>query len=171
MPTPENITKPDAIRLLREIEHFMPKAQYQLLRHDLFNSEESQAFFEIVLRLHTTIARMPIIRGTEYTKDPTAHLHYLTPYANADWWIIEKDTSTESQRQAFGLARIHCAELGYIPICELIEIPDVELDFHWKPKPLSAIRRHIKGEPEPTPAPPAPTPYGIPQDIIDMLES
>jgi len=67
-----------------------------------------------------------------------AHLHYFT--GSGDWYITERDTSTE-QHQAFGLADLgYGGELGYISIAELIA-NNVELDLHFTPQPLAQLRK------------------------------
>jgi len=66
-----------------------------------------------------------------------AYLHYF--HGGFDWYITERDME-EEQLQAFGLAVVHEAELGYISIRELIE-NGVELDLHWEPKTLAEIRK------------------------------
>lgn len=64
-------------------------------------------------------------------------LHYYTQ--GCDWDITERDMEAE-QLQAFGAADLgYGAELGYISIVEILEC-GAELDLHWTPKTLAAIK-------------------------------
>jgi hypothetical protein len=64
-------------------------------------------------------------------------LHYFHP-AGFDFYITERDMEDE-QLQAFGLAVVHEAELGYISIEELKEV-GCELDMYWTPKKLGLVK-------------------------------
>ncbi|MFZ5832431.1 MAG: DUF2958 domain-containing protein [Planctomycetota bacterium] len=119
------------------LTHFVPKRQMQVLRH-LLRGEEGEFFRERLAELALVVERMPVVYGQEGLGDKAlVHLHYFSP--GGDWWITERDT-TDEQYQAFGLADLGYAELGYIPIIELLDIPSVEIDLHWQPKPLREVQ-------------------------------
>ena len=71
--------------------------------------------------------------------DAIVYLHYFHA-SGADWYITERDISDE-QHQAFGLADLGMGfpELGYISIEELKSV-GAELDIHWTPKTLGAVK-------------------------------
>lgn len=79
----------------------------------------------------------------------TAQLHYFT--ASADWYIVELDASAGEDgghHQAFGLACLNgeYPELGYISIPELLRC-GAELDLHWTPMPVGALKARAAGAP------------------------
>jgi len=115
------------------VKKFMPPVQQRIVQGDI------EEFQDVLKRLLQQITDCPTTGQTEGTEDPIAYLHYF--YANADWYITEKDME-EEQHQAFGYADLGMGfpELGYISIEELKSIPQIELDFHWKPIPLSNIK-------------------------------
>lgn len=119
------------------LKHFIGSAQMACLR-DALRGEEAEAFSEIILRLASTVETMPKTYETDGQGDAAiAHLHYFT--GSCDWYVTEKDMEPGPQLQAFGLAKIHEEELGYISIAELIA-NGAELDFYFEPKPLSECR-------------------------------
>ena len=66
-----------------------------------------------------------------------AYLHCFK--GNYDGYITEKDREGE-QFQAFELAKIHVAEMGYISIVELMYC-QVELDLHFTPTPICELKK------------------------------
>ena len=100
--------------------------------------EEGEFFREKIAEYAERFLTMPKVYEQDGKGDEAvAYLHYFT--GGMDWYITERDT-IEIQDQAFGLADLGCgAELGYISIVELIQ-NGVELDLHWEPKTLGAIK-------------------------------
>ena len=129
-----------------DLRPFMGAAQFSTMRR-CARGEEGDWFITRMVELAALILTMP----KTYEQDgkgeaATAHLHYFT--ASADWYITEKDAETPEkpgQHQAFGLADLFGerfqggGELGYISIVELIE-NGAELDLHWTPRTLAAVR-------------------------------
>jgi hypothetical protein len=108
------------------------------------SGEESKFFRDKLKEMSTVVATMPQTYDQDGKgQEAIAYLHYFT--GGCDWYITEKDKGAEDdkqrgkQYQAFGLAKIHEAELGYISIQELIE-NQVELDLYWTPKTLGEIQ-------------------------------
>jgi len=101
-------------------------------------SEERQYFIGKIAEYANRIATMPATYEQESKGDQAiVYLHYFK--GGCDWYITEKDVEP-LQHQAFGLANLgYGGELGYISIIELIS-HNVELDLHWTPKPLAAIK-------------------------------
>ena len=66
-----------------------------------------------------------------------------------DWYIVEKDAGAaddepeDFQSQAYGLAIIHEAEMGYISIPEILSV-GAELDLHWTPRSIESIAMGAK---------------------------
>jgi hypothetical protein len=107
---------------------------------DLCRGEEKQFYFDKMCELAGIVRKMPKTYE-QCVKDPVAYLHYFT--GSADFYITEKDMDcpdSPGQHQAYGLAdRYHDGgEIGYISIVELLA-NGAELDFHFTPKPLSAV--------------------------------
>lgn len=133
------------------LQKFIPVNQFQVIL-DLLRSEEASFFGDKLCEVESIILGMPPIYGQDGKGDEAiAYLHYFA--GGCDWYITEKDVDDPycehpiitEQYQAFGLARLNGntqnAEVGYIPITELIKIGAVELDLHWTPKPLGIIRK------------------------------
>ena len=99
--------------------------------------EEGLYFCNLLVKTANIIVSMPRRYEQENLGDQAVvHLHYF--YGGYDWFITEKDTDPGIQNQAFGLAVVHEAELGYISIAELIQ-NGVEFDLHWTPRTLSEV--------------------------------
>lgn len=129
-------TREQALQLLPTLEKFISKSQIEAIKEG-FASEECQYFFDCTEKLANTFNTMPQTYETDgQGEEAVAFLHYFK--GGCDWYITEKDMEAE-QLQAFGLADIHVAEIGYISIIELIE-NDVELDFHFETKAI----KHFK---------------------------
>lgn len=132
---------------IKIIKPFISRQQLNYLTK-LYRSEEKQGAIDIATKLADIISVMPGQYQTESIKTPDkiVHLHYF--HGGSDWYIIEKDKgSTDDeiegvQYQAFGYVILNGdtqnAEWGYVDLKELIE-NNVELDFHWEPKPFSEI--------------------------------
>jgi len=115
--------------------HFIPRAQLSVIAHAL-KGEERDWFVAKLDELRQTFATMPRVYGQDgLGKQAIVHLHYFS--SSGDWYITERDTSTE-QHQAFGWADLgYGGELGYISLAELVASGKVELDLHWTPKTLA----------------------------------
>lgn len=128
--------------------NFIGRRQSAALRQ-LLAGEEAAWFADRIGHLATTIATMPATHGG----DGIARLHYFT--RGADWFILERDIGGPDderdgippQSQAYGFAdldgqhgRSHHAEQGYISLPEILEA-GAELDLHWEPRSLAAIRK------------------------------
>lgn len=75
--------------------------------------------------------------------EAVAHFRYHTEDDKNNWFITEKDMETE-QLQAYGLVDLACgygAELGYISLVELCEIPLIKLDTSFEPTTLGNIKK------------------------------
>lgn len=117
---------------------FMPRAEYFTVMRGLL-SEEGEHFAAKLRDIASTIDTAPRIYDQDGKGDEAvAHLHYF--HSVGDWWITELDIEPE-QHQAFGLVDLgYGPELGYISIAQLVA-SGVELDLHWQPKTLAAIKQ------------------------------
>lgn len=107
---------------------------------DGLNGEEAKFFAETAASLAETVKTMPRTYGQDGKGDQAvAYLHYFK--GSMDWYVTELDKEGDGTEQAFGLADLGQGfpELGYINLREVVQI-GAELDFHWKPKTLAAIR-------------------------------
>jgi hypothetical protein len=125
------------------LNQYIGKNQLRVL-HSCLRGEEKEFFRQMIDRLKSTIAGMPVTYETDGQGDEAvAVLHYFN--GSSDWWIIERDVEDE-QLQAFGFTCLNgwtdSAELGYISIQELIE-NNVELDLYWHPKTLGEIKMKL----------------------------
>lgn len=121
------------------LTRFIPRQQLLTIA-ELAKGEEGQFFIDKMAELVRIIETMPNTGETDgQGMEAIAWLHYF--YAGSDWWITEKDVE-EEQYQAFGYACLNgdweMAELGYIPIVELVQM-GVEIDLYWEPKKLKEI--------------------------------
>lgn len=128
---------------------FLSKSQFAAMKQGAVG-EEKQYFHDKAVELANTIRNMPETYGQDGKGgEAIAYLHYFR--GGADWYITEKDAGgggvENVQQQAFGLADLFGdgGESGYISIAELVAA-GAELDFHWTPKTLNAIRGR---DPEP----------------------
>jgi len=117
-------------------------SQYQLLAVGLGLKGEEKDWFEAkMVAVENIINSMPEVYGQDGLGDKAiVYLHYFKN--GCDWYITEKDSVVgEPQYQAYGYANLgYGAELGYISIVELLD-NNVELDFHWSPKPWSEVKK------------------------------
>jgi len=120
------------------LKPFISRSQALALGNGLAG-EESDWFAQIITDYAARIQTMPQTYQTEDQADPLVYLHYFR--GGWDWFITEKDSDPdgEGQLQAFGLVRGFEEELGYINLPEILAA-GAELDLHWTPKPLSAVR-------------------------------
>jgi hypothetical protein len=136
------------------IKDFMPSGQKEVIRKGM-RGEEADYFIDKMAEMRKVIETMPATYGQDGKGDQAiAYLHYFK--GGGDWWITEKDMDGGVD-QAFGLADLFGdgGELGYISIRELVQ-NGVELDLHWTPKTLAAIRgKAEEAAPSEEPAEPA----------------
>ncbi len=121
------------------LHSFMPTAQLNLVG-SLCRGEEGDFFRAKLIEYAERVANMPKTYDQDgLGDDAVAHLHYFS--GGCDWYITEKDSEDE-QAQAFGLANLgYGGELGYISLVELCQHARVELDLHFTPTKLSAIKK------------------------------
>ena len=122
------------------LKQFIGKSQLAAMGAGV-RGEEGQYFKDKFVEVANIIKAMPHTYQTDGQGDKAiAHLHYFK--GSMDWYITEKDIDTdgEGQIQAYGLADLgDGGEMGYISIKEIIA-SGVELDLHWSPKSIGAIR-------------------------------
>jgi len=117
---------------------------------NLCRGEEGRFYRDRMVALASIVTTMPktydqVGKGN----DAAASLHYFV--GGCDWWITERDagaaddTPDQFQSQAFGLADLgYGAELGYISLPEILA-NGAELDLHFTPATLRAIRDGKRG--------------------------
>lgn len=123
---------------IANLRRFMPGHQVSLIQQ-LMRGEEGQWFRDKVTELVALFGSMPKTYEQEKLGDQAiVYLHYFSP--SGDWWITERDKEA-IQHQAFGLADMGEAELGYISLVELCQSNAVELDLHWTPITLAEVKK------------------------------
>jgi hypothetical protein len=127
----------EAAAAARRIKDFITPAQLEVIGNAC-RGEEREFFKAKLVELSNIIETMPVTYQTDGQGDQAiVHLHYFA--GAGDWYITERDRETE-QLQAFGEADLgYGGELGYISIVELLAC-GAELDLHWTPKSLNAIK-------------------------------
>ena len=123
---------------VKALHGFIPSAQLEVMG-TLSRGEEGDFFRGKFIEYAERVANMPKTYEQDGKgDDAVVYLHYFA--GSADWYITEKDMEAE-QHQAFGLADLgYGGELGYISLVELCGIRSVELDLHWTPKTLGAVK-------------------------------
>lgn len=138
----------DPIQALAAIKHFLSREQAKVMR-TLMDGEEGPYFQDKAREMAGIILGMPKTYETSNNPDPTIYLHYFN--GGSDWYIFERDMYAE-QHQAYCYACLNgwydSAEIGMVSIEELRE-SGVELDLHWKPRPLSEIKEELRQRYEP----------------------
>lgn len=133
-----NTVAPNAATL----KNFIPSQQLAFMAR-LTTGEEGEYFIEKFATMAAYVNNMPKTYETDGVdiNEKIITLHYF--YANMDWYIIEKDMEgEEAQYQAFGLADIGfgLSGLGYISIDEIINMRGTEIDLHWTPCTVAAMK-------------------------------
>jgi hypothetical protein len=140
-----------AVEAMKTLRHFIGRRQLAVVV-DCCRGEEKQHFFDKLVELAGVVNTMPkTYEQSDKGGEAVAYLHYFM--GGCDWWITEKDAGSPDdppdtgQAQAFGLV-----SLGYEPELGYISLPEVfaagaELDFHWRPKTLAAIKAKLAGAP------------------------
>lgn len=134
-----NISTKATTEAISALNGFTPSAQLEVMG-GLVRGEEGDHFRAKFIEYAERVAAMPKTREQDgMGDDAVAHLHYFS--SGCDWYITEKDMYTE-QHQAFGLANLgYGGELGYISLVELCASRSVELDLHFTPTTLRAIKQ------------------------------
>lgn len=145
LPTP--LPKP-GVKQQPVLKAFIGRSQASAIRSAM-RGEEGDWFRAKVRDLQTLIDSMPVSYQTEGQEmaEKVASLHYFGPRFDA--WIVELDKGhpadepQDYQTQAFGMVDLgYGPEFGYISIPEMLA-NGMELDLHWRPKPLGEIREKV----------------------------
>lgn len=135
---------------------YMPKGEWQTVK-DNMAGEEGQYFIDLAVNLVAFIKAMPIT-GTNRSDKALVYLHYFR--GSTDCFITERDMEEDEQLQAYGFTILNGdlqnAEWGYISIPEITGA-GLELDLHWKTRPMDAIKKEygLDDDSEPTGKPTA----------------
>ena len=150
--TKEEDEKPKPILKLSDIpdivRQFMPVHQQKII-------VELGGHEDIVEDLVKIINQIPLPYETEKInkEDKIAYLHYF--HGNTHSYIIEKDSFTTKQYQAFGWTVLNGdtinAEFGYIDIeDDYVQSGNAELDFYFDPIPMSEVFKKFAASDENT---------------------
>ena len=134
----QNTTSPTTVQAWETCMGFIPYPQFKTMTQ-LCRGEEGDFFRAKFAEYANRFNTMPKTYEQDGLGDEAVvHLHYFS--GSADWYITERDMEAE-QQQAFGWADLgYGGELGYISLIELCQSPRVEIDLHWTPKTLAAIK-------------------------------
>lgn len=93
---------------------------------------------------------LPPLYSQENVPDPIVQVKFFSPYSNWRWFGFEFD----GEDTFFGYVQGFESELGYFSLKELdevttkvfgVELPAVERDTSFEPKPLSEVKRSLAG--------------------------
>ncbi|MCK5663315.1 MAG: hypothetical protein KAI17_07500 [Thiotrichaceae bacterium] len=136
----KNFSIIEALKISKSLQGFFSKSQLKAIVENC-RGEEKQFFYDKMKEMSGIIKKMPKTYDQEEKGDDAiAYLHYFK--GSYDFYITEKDME-EIQYQAFGLAVMAEAELGYISIVELIE-NDFEIDLFFIPQSISELKKRHK---------------------------
>lgn len=128
------------------LEKFIPHLELMALKEHA-KGEEKEHFIDLLNHVEKQIKAMPKIyeMSKKEVKDVTVGMHYFG--GGTDYWIYELDQKT---LEGFGFVCLfgmtENAELGYVSIPEIMEIPFIELDLYWDEKQsLKAIMDKVDG--------------------------
>lgn len=87
-------------------------------------------------------AQIPALYAQSNSADAIAYVKFFNPYSNWTWFVTEFD----GEDTFFGLVQGHEEELGYFSLLEFRRYRSsygirIERDLHFKPTPLSQLRR------------------------------
>lgn len=156
----------DPVAALFAIKHFLSIDQLMTMR-ELMDGEEGPYFQAKAREMAGVILGMPKTHETANNPDPMVYLHYF--YGASDWYVFERDMY-EEQLQVYSYACLNgwydCAEVGLVSIEEL-RGQGVELDLHWKPRPLSEVKEELRQRYQPD----APVkPKSMQMEMLDAVE-
>lgn len=122
------------------LKRYIPKGELISLI-DSIQAEEGHYFKELLAETERRIRSVPpLYFNEELGMDAVVKLHYFG--GASDFWITELD---HDHLLGFGSAcmtgDIADAELGYIPIAEIVKTDLLNLDLYWQEKTLAEIRK------------------------------
>ena len=87
-------------------------------------------------------AQLPVLYAQEKCSDAIVYVKFFNPNSDWTWYVTEFD----GEDLFFGLVQGFEEELGYFSLSELQEYRGrlgigIERDLHFKPTPLSQLRR------------------------------
>lgn len=125
---------------INKILKFIPPVQAKYFIVGL-NGEERMYFKSIADKIADVISKAPAIYETEgkgIKVKPV--LHYF--YGNVDIYIIELDKSGNNQHFGYTSLGMGYLEAGYIDLDYIFkELPELNLDFYFKPKTIAEYER------------------------------
>jgi hypothetical protein len=118
----------------QHVMKFIPQPQ----RYALDQMDEKVAK-QLLQGLQEDLQKTPQLYGQDGKfKNSVAYLHYFS--SASDWYVTELDKET---REAFGYTVLQGdyqnAEFGYIPITQIVQVNNIEIDLHWKYKTINEI--------------------------------
>lgn len=116
------------------LEKYIPRLELMALKEHA-EGEEKEHFIELLDHVEKQIKAMPKIYSTseKEAKDITVGMHYFG--GATDYWIYELNPDTlEGYAYVCLFGMYENAELGYVYIPEILQIPFIELDLYWDDK-------------------------------------
>lgn len=125
---------------INKILKFMSPAQAEHFISGL-NGAEQEHFKRIANKIAGIIENAPAIYETDNKGDKIKPvLHYF--YGNVDIYITEIDKSRNNQHFGYTSLGMGYLEAGYIDLNYIFkELPELNLDFYFKPKTIAEYER------------------------------
>ena len=108
----------------------IPVAQLQITKNNV------QEFSEALQHLETVLKKCPNIGGTDTMKEHPAIFHYF--YGSTDIFICEYDHKDLMFGYAILGGDLHNSEWGYFNLPDLTDIPEYNIDYHFKEQSIEA---------------------------------
>lgn len=94
-------------------------------------------------------AALPAFRSQDGANEAAiVHAHYFSPWSGWDWWVLEGEPEVvdgvEVDFRFYGFVKGFAGEYGSFLLSELAnarrgQLPLVERDLHWTPKPIGEV--------------------------------
>lgn len=135
------------------LKQMLPASQMDAVNYavaDARRQGETSDLEEVMPGVVAMLRRCPALYTQDNVADPMVYLHYFS--SGSDWLVTE---ANPEKRMLFGFAVLngdtYFGELGYASV-EQFDLTMVNLDFWWKPIPLSAAKHKLWPSAFPPPA-------------------
>lgn len=138
-----DVTKAEGLKALTAIKDYVPVQQYSVLQGLIKRSSEWAFYAERVQAIQQIIDHLPPVYATQNKSDAEkiVGLHYFG--GAVDSYLIEKDVEWEEgdYDRSYGYQDIgYGGEQGYISVKEICKNNLMQLDLHFEPMTLAALK-------------------------------
>ncbi len=138
-----DVTKAEGLKALTAIKDYVPVEQYAVLQGLIKRSSEWAFYAERMQAIAQIIDQLPPVYATQNNSDAEkiVGLHYFG--GAVDSYLIEKDIEWEEgdYDRSYGYQDVgYGGEQGYISVKEICKHPLMQLDLHFEPMTLKALK-------------------------------